>query len=180
MKYLSDRIRKIFDIRSGELAISLLMLLYIFLIISALLVVKPTVNALFLSELGAGALAEAFIIIALAAIAGSLLYNRSLERFKLKSIIRYTLLSFTVIFVMMGVLVMSGYFNAFLAYSFYTIVALFALLATSQVWVIANVVFNVREDMPGYEQLYDQRYYVEGRKPKPEKRSEFLRIWNIA
>ncbi|WP_082438538.1 Npt1/Npt2 family nucleotide transporter [Nonlabens sp. YIK11] len=145
MKWLSDRIRKVFDIRSGELSISLLMQLYIFLIISALLVVKPTVNALFLSELGADALAEAFVIIALAAVAGSLLYNKSLERFKLKSLIRYTLMVFTVIFMIMGVLIAVGYFNGFLAYCFYTIVALFALLATSQFWVMANVVFNVRE-----------------------------------
>lgn len=121
------------------------MQLYIFLIISALLVVKPTVNALFLSELGADALAEAFVIIAVAAIIGSLLYNKSLERFKLKSLIRYTLLGFTGIFIIMGVLVALGYFNSFLAYTFYTIVALFALLATSQFWVMANVVFNVRE-----------------------------------
>jgi AAA family ATP:ADP antiporter len=145
MEWLSDRIRKIFDIRSGELAISLLMQLYIFLIISALLVVKPTVNALFLSELGADALAEAFVIIAIAAILGSLLYNKSLERFKLKSLIRYTLIVFTVIFIIMGTLIASGYFNSFLAYTFYTIVALFALLATSQFWVMANVVFNVKE-----------------------------------
>ena len=145
MKWLSDRIRKVFDIRSGELTISLLMQLYIFLIISALLVVKPTVNALFLSELGADALAEAFVIIALAAIAGSLLYNKSLERFKLKSLIRYTLLVFTLIFMIMGVMIAVGYFNGILAYCFYTIVALFALLATSQFWVMANVVFNVRE-----------------------------------
>lgn len=121
------------------------MQLYIFLIISALLVVKPTVNALFLSELGADALAEAFVIIAIAAIAGSLLYNRSLERFKLKVLIHYTLIGFTALFMMMGVLIAVGYFNGFLAYCFYTIVALFALLATSQFWVMANVVFNVRE-----------------------------------
>ena len=145
MKWLSDRVRKVFDIRSGELSISLLMQLYIFLIISALLVVKPTVNALFLSELGADALAEAFVIIALAAIAGSLLYNKSLERFKLKSLIRYTLVGFTLIFMVMGVMIAVGYFNGILAYCFYTIVALFALLATSQFWVLANVVFNVRE-----------------------------------
>jgi AAA family ATP:ADP antiporter len=145
MKRLSDRIRKIFDIRSGELSISLLMQLYIFLVISALLVVKPTVNALFLSQLGADALAEAFVIIALAAIGGSFLYNKSLERFKLKSLIRYTLITFTSIFIIMGLLVAMGFLSNFLAYLFYTIVALFALLATSQFWVMANVVFNVRE-----------------------------------
>ena len=49
------------------------------------------------------------------------------------------------IFMIMGVLIAVGYFNGFLAYCFYTIVALFALLATSQFWVMANVVFNVRE-----------------------------------
>ncbi|AZQ42879.1 Npt1/Npt2 family nucleotide transporter [Nonlabens ponticola] len=145
MEQLSNRVRKIFDIRSGELSISLLMQLYIFLIISALLVVKPTVNALFLSELGADALAEAFIIIAVAAVVGSFLYNRSLERFKLKKLIRGTLIVFTVIFSIMGVLVMLGNFGPILAYFFYTTVALFALLATSQFWVMANVVFNVRE-----------------------------------
>jgi AAA family ATP:ADP antiporter len=121
------------------------MLLYLFLIICALLIVKPTVNALFLSEQGADSLALAFIITAIVAVVVSYLYNKSLEKYPLRRTIRGTLTLFSVGFFVMGICVTTGFVPAFLAYIFYIGVGMFALLATSQFWVMANVVYNVRE-----------------------------------
>ena len=121
------------------------MFFYLFLVICALLIVKPTVNALFLSELGADALAEAFIITAVVAVVLSYIYNKSLERYALRHVIRTTLYTFSAIFIIMGVLTALGVVSGLLAYLFYISVGMFALLATSQFWVLANVVFNVRE-----------------------------------
>jgi AAA family ATP:ADP antiporter len=145
MKSLLRQIHNFFDIRDGEESISLMMQLYIFLIICALLIVKPTVNALFLSELGAENLSVAFIIIAVVAVIASYAYNKSLERFPLRYVIRTTLILFSMGFIAMGVVVATDLLNPFFVYLFYTMVGMFALLATSQFWVLANVVFNVRE-----------------------------------
>jgi AAA family ATP:ADP antiporter len=145
MKSLLQQVHKFFDIREGEESISLLMQLYIFLIICALLIVKPTVSALFLSQLGAENLSVAFIIIAITAVGVSYFYNKSLEKFPLRYIIRATLGLFSIGFVLMGLIVAFNWVTPFFAYLFYTMVGMFALLATSQFWVLANVVFNVRE-----------------------------------
>ncbi len=145
MKSLLQQAHKFFDIREGEESISLLMQLYIFLIICALLIVKPTVSALFLSQLGAENLSVAFIIIAVTAVVVSYFYNKSLERFPLRYIIRTTLGLFSLGFVIMGFIVAFDWVTPFFVYLFYTMVGMFALLATSQFWVLANVVFNVRE-----------------------------------
>lgn len=145
MKSLLQQVHKFFDIRDGEESISLMMQLYIFLIICALLIVKPTVSALFLSQLGAENLSVAFIIIAITAVVVSFIYNKSLEKFALRYIIRTTLILFSVGFIAMGCIVALGWVTPFFSYLFYTMVGMFALLATSQFWVLANVVFNVRE-----------------------------------
>ena len=145
MKSLLQQIHNFFDIRDGEESISLMMQLYIFLIICALLIVKPTVNALFLYQLGAENLSVAFIIIAVTAVVVSFLYNKSLEKFPLRYIIRSTLGLFSLGFIIMGFIVAFNWVTPFFAYLFYTMAAMFALLATSQFWVMANVVFNVRE-----------------------------------
>ena len=50
----------IFDIREGEILRAFSMMIYIFLIISSLLIVKPVATALFLSEFGVEKLPIAF------------------------------------------------------------------------------------------------------------------------
>ena len=72
--------------RDGEIAISFLMQLYIFIIISVLLIIKPTVNALFLSELGAEQLPYAYLIIASVAVFSSYFYNKATAAFSLKNV----------------------------------------------------------------------------------------------
>ncbi|WFO17577.1 hypothetical protein M601_007955 [Cellulophaga baltica 4] len=81
---LLNLIKKTFDIREGEFKISFYMLAYIFLVIASLLIIKPTVNALFLSELGVENLPLAFLLVAATAIVSSYAYSRALARFSLK------------------------------------------------------------------------------------------------
>ncbi|MGB3590250.1 MAG: Npt1/Npt2 family nucleotide transporter [Nonlabens sp.] len=145
MKQLSRQVHRFFDIREGELSVSLWMQFYIFLIICALLIVKPTVNALFLSTQGADSLAVAFIITAVVAVVISYAYNKTLEHYPLRHTIRGTLYLFGVGFAAIGLCVFLEIRSAWLSYIFYIMVGMFALLTTSQFWVMANVVFNVRE-----------------------------------
>ena len=54
---------KTFDIREGEYKRAFLMQLNIFLIITTLLIVKPTVNGLFISTFGVKSLPLAFLVL---------------------------------------------------------------------------------------------------------------------
>ncbi|MBF4983712.1 hypothetical protein FNJ87_04985 [Nonlabens mediterrranea] len=145
MKPLNQLISNLFDIKKKELSIALWMQLYLFLIIGALLVVKPTINALFLSTAGADSLSIAFILTAIIAVVISFSYHKLLERFNLRYIIRSTLWFFSIAFFAIGLLVMFDVTNLILVYTFYLFVGIYALLVTSQFWVLANVIFNIRE-----------------------------------
>lgn len=137
--------RKIFDIREGELLRASLMQLNIFLIISTLLIVKPTVNGLFLSEIGIDALPTAFVLIAVFAVIISTIYARLLGRISLNRIIILTLSGSVGMFLLFGCLLRFNLVGGWILYAFYIWVAIFAVLTASQFWILANVVFNARE-----------------------------------
>lgn len=124
---------------------SLWMLSYIFLTIAVLLIVKPAVNALFLSKLGVEQLPFAYLLVAVVAIGSSFLYSKAVSKYALDNIIRTSLLSSIFILVSLGVLLNLGIVNTFLLYFFYTWVAIYAVLSASQFWVLANLIYNVRE-----------------------------------
>ncbi len=138
-------LKKTFDIREGEFKISFLMLSYIFLIIASLLIIKPTVNALFLSELGVENLPLAFLLVAAIAILSSYSYSRALTKFSLKKIIRFTLIVSIVLIVILALLLQFQYLNKWMLFFFYVWVAIHAVLSASQFWVMANLVYNPRE-----------------------------------
>ncbi|MDO1513755.1 Npt1/Npt2 family nucleotide transporter [Maribacter confluentis] len=138
-------IKKIFDVREGEFKVSLWMLAYIFLVIAVLLIIKPTVNALFLSELGIEQLPFAFLLVAVTAVATSYFYSRAVSKFPLKKVIETTLISSIIILIGLGILLSLNVVSGILLYFFYIWVAIYAVLSASQFWVLANLVFNIRE-----------------------------------
>ena len=138
-------IKNIFDIREGEFKVSLWMLSYIFLTIAVLLIIKPTVNALFLSELGVGQLPFAFLLVAVTAVISSFFYSKAVAKYALNKIIETTLIASLFILICLGVLLNLGISTIFLLYFFYVWVAIYAVLSASQFWVLANLVYNVRE-----------------------------------
>ncbi|ADV49980.1 HEAT domain containing protein [Cellulophaga algicola DSM 14237] len=138
-------IKKTFDIREGEFKISFYMLAYIFLVIASLLIIKPTVNALFLSELGIENLPLAFLLVAATAIISSYAYSRALARYSLKKIIRFTLFVSIILIVVLALLLRFHLLNKWALYFFYVWVAIHAVLSASQFWVMANLVYNARE-----------------------------------
>ncbi|MDX1667231.1 MAG: Npt1/Npt2 family nucleotide transporter, partial [Saprospiraceae bacterium] len=138
-------LHRAFDIREGEVSRALLMQVMIFLIICTLLIVKPTVNSLFLSKFGVEKLPNAFVLIALSAALVSSLYSRWLERASLGRIISGTFISSVVVLLLFGILLRQNFLEGWVLYLFYIWVAIFALLSTSQFWILANLVFNPRE-----------------------------------
>ncbi|WP_291962329.1 Npt1/Npt2 family nucleotide transporter [Maribacter sp.] len=138
-------IKKIFDVREGEFKVSLWMLAYIFLVIAVLLIIKPTVNALFLSELGVEQLPFAFLLVAVTAVATSFFYSKAVSKYPLKKVIEITLISSIIIMIGLGILLSFEVVSGVLLYFFYIWVAIYAVLSASQFWVLANLVFNIRE-----------------------------------
>ncbi len=137
--------KKAFDIRDGEIFISFLMQLYIFIIITVLLIVKPTVNALFLSNLGAEHLPYGYLLVALIAVASSYFYNNAIRKFSIKNVAIISLIAFGISFLILSGLLYFSFLNNWILYFFYVTVSLFAVLATSQFWILANLVYNARE-----------------------------------
>ena len=105
---LTNLIIRFFDIRKGELKISLFMFLYIFLVIAVLLIVKPTINALFLSELGPEQLPFGYLAVAIAAVGSSLIYSRLLSAYNLKPLITGTVLISSMVLVGAALLLFLG------------------------------------------------------------------------
>lgn len=143
--YLVEFLSRVFDIREGEMRRAVLMQLNIFLIISTLLIVKPTVNGLFLAKFGAESLPRAFIMVAIFAGLVSVLYARALNRVSLHRIIHLTLRSSVITLIAFGFFLRLNFLESWVLYLFYLWVSVFAVLSASQFWVLANMVFNTRE-----------------------------------
>ena len=140
-----DFIKKTFHIREGELRISLLLQLYIFLVITVLLLVKPTINALFLSNLGSESLPMAYLLIAVTATLTAFFYDKVVKKFTIKSIAVVSLLIFSGVFALLSYFLQENIVNAGMLYAYYLSISIFGVLITSQFWIIANMVFNTRE-----------------------------------
>ena len=138
-------LNKTFGIRDGEIYISFLMQFYIFLIITVLLIVKPTVNALFLSKLGAEHLPYGYILVAGVAVLTSHYYNKALREFSLIKVTTISLTFFSISFIALAFLLEFKLLANWVLYLYYLGVSLFAVIATSQFWILANIVFNTRE-----------------------------------
>jgi len=142
---IKEYIKKVFDIREGEFKVSLWMLSYIFLVITVLLIMKPTVHALFLANLGVKQLPFAFLLVAVTAIICSYFYAQAILKFALNSIIKTTLISSVGILICLGILLNLGFTHEIIIYFFYTWVAIYAVLSASQFWVLANLIYTIRE-----------------------------------
>ncbi|MGB5435488.1 MAG: hypothetical protein WBM98_06315, partial [Maribacter sp.] len=81
---------------------------YIFIIISVLLIIKPTVNSIFLSELGAEQLPLGYILVAAAALLSSLFYSKLLVKYQLNRIIKSTLALSIIILILLATLLKFG------------------------------------------------------------------------
>ena len=138
-------ITKALGLEVGEFQKAFTLQCILFLLITTLLLIKPTVNSLFLSSLTADALPLGYIVTAIAAVIGAKFYDASLEKFKLFSIITNTLYGTILCLLGFGLAFYFGIKSSFLLYSIYVFVAIYGLLVTSQFWLIANTVYNIRQ-----------------------------------
>ncbi len=144
-KILQKIVEKGFGIAPQEQDRAILMQVYIFLIIFTLLIVKPTANSLFLSAFGVESLPYAFILVAFLAAIVSAVYSRLLNRIPLNRMIKLTLYGCIGSLLTFGIFLHLKVLTEVVLYLFYLWVMIFAVLTTSQFWVLANMVFNARE-----------------------------------
>lgn len=137
--------RKAFNIYEGETLRVSLMFSYIFLIISTLLIIKPVSNALFLSKFGVAQLPNAFILVAIFAALVSILYSKLLGKIPLNILIFRSLQIVILFLLLFWALFYFTLLEEWALYAFYVWVAIFAVISTSQFWILANVIFNARE-----------------------------------
>ena len=138
-------LNKTFGIRDGEIYISFLMQIYIFLVITVLLIIKPIVNAQFLSQLGASQLPYGYILIAITAVITTYFYNSWAKRLSQLRVTTISIIIFSLSFIGLGLIIQQGLLKPWVLYVYYIGVSLFAVITTSQFWVLANLVFNTRE-----------------------------------
>lgn len=142
---LKDLFQKTFDVREGEFRRAFLMQLNIFLLISTLLIIKPTINSLFLTNVGIEKLPLAFILVAVVAGIIMSFYSRWLRAYSLERVIHYTLLVSVGTITLFALLLRLNYVEKWVLYLFYVWVSVFGVLSASQFWIFANIVFNARE-----------------------------------
>ncbi|QNM87081.1 MFS transporter [Polaribacter pectinis] len=121
------------------------MLLYIFIVITVLLIVKPTVNALFVSKLGADNLPFGYLLVAGVAVITSYFYNKAIRKFSLVKVTLISLATFSLAFIALSLVLRFNIISNWILYFYYVFISLFAVVATSQFWLFANMVFNARE-----------------------------------
>jgi AAA family ATP:ADP antiporter len=137
--------QRTFDVREGEMRRAVLMQLNIFLLISTLLIIKPTITSLFLTNVGIEKLPLAFILVALGAGIITSFYSKLLNSTPLNRIIYYTLLASVITITLFAILLRLNHIEKWVLYLFYVWVAVFGVLSASQFWILANIVFNARE-----------------------------------
>lgn len=121
------------------------MALNIFLLIQCLWIIKPIVNAQFLSRVGFDQLPLVFLLVALTALLFSRLYSRWLHQHTLENIMVRTYQISIVCLIGFGILIHFDLLTNVFVYVFYIGVALFGLIATSQFWLQANLLFSSLE-----------------------------------
>ncbi|MCU0643307.1 MAG: hypothetical protein MUC94_03515 [bacterium] len=145
LNFSEKLVYKTFDLRNGEGLRVLLMWLYIFLIISSLLIIKPVVTSLFLYRFGADRLAYVFMLIAIFAAPITIFYSRLLKKISLHTVIIRTLQIVVAFLFIFRIFLLFNLAEGWILYIFYVLVAIFAVVSSSQFWIFANLIFNARE-----------------------------------
>lgn len=133
--------RKVFDLRHSEVESVILFQVIFFILLFCLLMVKPTSAALFISEFGPEELPRAFIMVALVA-GGVTQFISWMNRYPITIVIKRTILICSALFILIGLLMSFDLFGKITPYLFYLWVSIFALVSTSQYWLLGNMIFN--------------------------------------
>ncbi len=133
-------LEKFFNIRKGEILISLFMFSYIYLILVTYYFLKPARDGLFLAKIPWTQLPIVFILIAIVAIPVNQMHAAASRKLRLNNLINVTLVFLIVSLLGMRTIVATG--STWAMYSFYIWVSIYGVLATSQFWLFANAIYS--------------------------------------
>ena len=133
-------LNSLFDVRKGEVLLTLLMFANYYLILVTYYFLKPARDSLFLVKVSPEMLPLVFIITALVTAPVVTIYSRASRAMKLNRLIIVTLAIIVVnLFVLRWLIQIS---SDWVYYLFYTWVSIYGALTTSQFWLLANAVYD--------------------------------------
>jgi AAA family ATP:ADP antiporter len=138
-------LRKLFDIREGEIPVVMLMFFYGFLIIASLSVLKPVRNSLFLVRFGSEKLPFVYVLVSFFSALVVVVYSKYAKKVRLNRLILITLFIAAATLLAFWSLIYSGYESAWFLYAFFIWVAIFGVISGTQFWLLANEIYNARE-----------------------------------
>lgn len=133
----------LFGLRKGERGMALLMTAYHFLLLVTLYLLKPVRDSLFLVEQGALELPFVFMLTTVAVLPVAALHVRFGRRVSLSRLINGVALILVVN--LLALRWMVSFEAAWVFYVLYAWVSIYAVLVTSQFWLLANAVFTAAE-----------------------------------
>ncbi len=145
IKRLTSYLSKITGLTSAELGQAWTFQFILFLLITTLLLLKPTINSVFISALGPDALPLGYLVTAVVAVIGANFYQKAVDRLQLKGLITGSLVLTIVIILAFGLAFQVVKPSPVLLYSLYVFVSIYGLLTTSQFWLMTNQFYSVRE-----------------------------------
>ena len=147
------RVRRYFDVRSGEGRRVLFSFLYVAVVAASFLLARPIRNALFLKQYGAYALVYVYAAVPLVLSLFVPIYARVAARFGSRTVAVATLVFFSSNVVLFwyafrfhaGAMSVRGSMAWYLPAAFYVWVNCFGVIAPVQAWSFANLLFDTRQ-----------------------------------
>lgn len=133
----------LFDVRKGEIGLTLLMFSNYYLLLVTYYFLKPARDSLFLIKVSPEMLPLVFIITALVAAPLTALYSRASRSLKLNQLVNITIAVIIINLVILRYLVQIN--QPWVYYLFYTWVSIYGALTTSQFWLLANTVYDASQ-----------------------------------
>ena len=133
----------LFGLRFGERRMALMMTAYHFLLLVTLYLLKPVRDSLFLSERGAVELPFVFMLTTVAVIPVAALHVRAGRRVQLSRLVNGV--AVILILNLLGLRWLVQLESAWVYYLLYAWVSIYAVLVTSQFWLLSNAVFSAAE-----------------------------------
>ena len=134
---------RLLGIRQQERGLALLMAAYHFVLLLTLYLLKPVRDSVFLSERGAAELPFVFILTTLVLIPVAGLHAHASRRFSLGRMIDGVTLVLAACLI--GLRELIAFDGTWVTYALYVWVSIYAVLVTSQFWLLANAVFNAAQ-----------------------------------
>jgi AAA family ATP:ADP antiporter len=132
-----------FDVRPGEGARALLLAVHLFIVIGSFYILKPVRSSVFLVSFGPTQLPYVFMLIALVGGGVAGLYSSVARVVRIDRLVIGSSLVIGVALLAFRLLLYLD--QGWVSYAFYVLVSLYGGITTSQVWLLANHVFDARE-----------------------------------